>query len=323
MDLPQKISIGVDLGGTHIKLGVLQGSTLLTYDRIDAEAHDRMADRLPILKQAIDRLLVEVRTDHLSLAGIGISFPSVVDHKNKKILSRYVKFTDADEIDLETWTQQNWGVPLALENDARAALVGEWQFGAGKGSSHIVMITLGTGVGSGVLLDGQLVRGAHHLGGNLGGHTIINLHGTNCNCGSSGCVETEASGWVLHDKYKDHPLYPASKLSAKQQINYHDVFECAAQDDPLAMEIKKHSLKTWAAHALNFVHHFDPELLLLGGGIMKSGNQILPYIQSFVDRYAWLPPGSVRIVPARYPDHAGVMGMAFLALEQAVSNGQI
>ncbi len=307
------ISIGVDLGGTNIKLGALKGKDLLAKKSIIAAAGDKMAERLPIIRDAINQLLREGAIRPADLAGIGIAFPSVVDGINKKILSRYVKFTDADEIDLEAWTRRHWNVPLALENDARAALVGEWQFGVGQDVDNIVMLTLGTGVGSGVLIDGKLIRGAHHLGGNLGGHTIINIHGGACNCGSFGCVETEASGWALHEKYRNHSLYEKSILSGATQISYQDVFSTDADMDPLAQEIRSHSLKTWAANALNFVHHFDPEILILGGGIMKSGHLIIPHVQAFIDQNAWLPSGSVKVVSAQQADFAGVLGMAFLA----------
>src|SRR3990170_7444612 len=95
------------------------------------------------------------------------------------------------------WAMERWGVPLVLENDARAALVGEWQYGAGKDCDNVVLITLGTGVGTAALINGKLLHGKHFLAGSLGGHMSINLHGDVCNCGNLGCVESEASTWAL------------------------------------------------------------------------------------------------------------------------------
>ena len=310
------ISAGIDLGGTTIKIGVVQDGALLHSQTIQAASDQSMRKRLPIIESAINRAFTNLNLSLQALSAVGLAFPSIVDNKHKKILTRYVKFTDADEVDLNSWVTTCWGVPLALENDARAALVGEWQFGAGRGYQHIVMITLGTGVGSGVLLDGKLVRGAHHVGGNLGGHTIVNVGGSECNCGSLGCVETEASGWALHDNYKNDPKYRISKLSSQGKISYRKVFQYASQGDTFAKYIKDHSLKVWAANALNFVHNFDPEVLILGGGIMKSADQIIPFIQSFIDEYAWQPKGSIKVVAAEHENHAGILGMGYLAEQE-------
>lgn len=184
------VNIGIDLGGTNTKIGLVSGGAILATDKIHSHADEPMGRRLPQIKAAIDELLHknDITTD--TLAAIGLAFPSVVDNANKTILSRYVKFTDASEHNLNDWAQDSWGVPLALENDARAALIGEWMYGAGKDYQNIVMITLGTGVGSAVLIEGKLFRGSQHFGGNLGGHTVLNLHGDKCNCGAIGCVET-------------------------------------------------------------------------------------------------------------------------------------
>src|SRR5699024_3396254 len=115
--------------------------------------------------------------DDFLLGGIGISFPGIVDHINKKIISRYVKYRDAHKVDLRRWLEKNdWNdVPLVLENDARSALIGEWQYGAGKGWNNTLMVTLGTGMGSAVLINGELFRGANFLGGSLGGHMTIDV----------------------------------------------------------------------------------------------------------------------------------------------------
>ncbi len=313
------LTIGVDLGGTTIKLGLVNGRDIVATKKILADADLNFASKLPAIRSAVDQLLADHRINPQQLEGIGLAFPSVVNSKRRKILSHYVKFSDADKVDLVQWAREHWSVPLALENDARAALVGEWQYGSGQGYSHVVMITLGTGVGSGVLLDGKLVRGAHHVGGNLGGHTIINLNGSTCNCGIRGCVESEASGWSVHEKFARDPLYPQSLLSQRGDINYQAVFQSAADGDAFATKIRDHSRHVWAVNALNFVHHFDPEVLILGGGIMKSADQIMPYVQDFIDENAWQPAGSIKVVAAKEHNYAGVLGMSYLAGREVVS----
>ncbi|MCB0686635.1 MAG: ROK family protein [Saprospiraceae bacterium] len=306
-----KYYVGIDLGGTNIKIGVVKDGAILISDSISAESDHSMRERLPVIRETIDRLLQKKQIDTDRLGGIGLSFPSVVDDKNRRILSRYVKFSDADEIDLNQWAIDIWGVPLALENDARAALVAEWQYGAGQGFDNIVQITLGTGFGSAVLLEGKLFRGAHHVGGNLGGHVMINFQGDPCNCGAYGCMETEASGWVLHNKWKQDPLYRDSLLAREDNITYRTVFQY--QEDALSKKILAHSLQAWSANVYNLVHHFDPEVVIVGGGIMKSGDLIIHHLQDFVDQYCWQPRGSVKILAATHSEFAGMLGMAYLA----------
>src|SRR5690606_25998850 len=106
---------------------------------------------------------------------------------------------DAPSLDLTGWCREAFGAPLVLENDANAAMIGEWRFGAGQDHDHAVMMIFGTGVGVSAITDGRLLRGAHGYGGVLGGHQTINLHGRLCPCGNMGCVETEASTWVLQE----------------------------------------------------------------------------------------------------------------------------
>jgi len=307
------IYIGIDLGGTNIKIGLVRKGHLLCHTSIRSMADQALGERLPFIEEAILDLLVKINASESAIAGVGLSFPSLVDNKSKKILTRYVKFTDADSLDLNGWSIQRWGVPLALENDARAALVAEWQYGAGRAFQNLVLVSLGTGFGTAVLIEGRLFRGAHHAGGNLGGHTIINAHGDICNCGASGCTETEASGWVIHQKWKDHDLYEKSRLSAGSEITFQSVFEWAEKGDALATQIRAHNLKIWAASLYNLAHNFDPDAIIVSGGVMKSKDIILPYLQKHIDENIWQGPGAIKVLAAEQTEFAGVLGMAYLA----------
>ncbi|NND31400.1 MAG: ROK family protein [Saprospiraceae bacterium] len=307
-----KIYVGIDLGGTNIKIGVVSNGQIIAQTALPAHAELPMQKNLPGIRDAINALLKSANLSHTDLGGVGISFPSVVDNQAKRILTKYVKFPGAESVDFNQWSMDCWNVPVALENDARAALVAEWQYGSGKGYKNIVLVTLGTGFGSAVLIDGQLFRGAHHAGGNLGGHTIINFKGQPCNCGARGCMETEASGWVLDEKWKIDPEFRESKLADEPQISFVKVFEWAAQD-AFANKILSHSLHAWSANIFNLVHHFDPQIVIMGGGIMKSGDKIIPQIQKFLDDNIWQGSGVVKVVPATHTDFAGMLGMAYLA----------
>ena len=308
-----KVYAGIDLGGTNIKIGLVLDGTIIAQSSLAAHSESPMQERLPEIRDAINALLASIDMTGAELGGVGISFPSVIDNKAKKILTKYVKFPGAEQVNFDQWSMDCWNVPLALENDARAALVAEWQYGSGRGYNNIVQVTLGTGFGSAVLIDGHLFRGAHHAGGNLGGHTIINFMGDPCNCGASGCMESEASGWVVNSKWKKDPEFQRSKLAKESEINFKHVFRWAEQEDPLAQKILTHSLKAWSANIFNLVHHFDPEIVIVGGGIMKSADQIIPFVQRFLDDHLWQGPDVVKVVPATHTDFAGMLGMAYLA----------
>ena len=209
------------MGGTRIKLGLIDGTgKLLEAEDLPAKADLTMEVRLNELVKDINRII----SDKYKLLGIGIAFPGIIDKTRNKILSKYVKYTDAHKIDLELWAETNWNVPLVIENDARAALLGEWQYGAGEGCRNILMVTLGTGMGSAVLIEGKLLRGKNFIAGNLGGHMSIDFEGEKCNCGNIGCVETAGSTWALKKNLSKIENYKSSELYGLSSFGYKDVF---------------------------------------------------------------------------------------------------
>jgi glucokinase len=200
-----------------------------------------------------------------------------------------------------------------MENDARAALVGEWRHGAGKGYRNLLMVTIGTGVGSAVLLDGHLLKGSRYLAGNLGGHQVVRFDGQPCNCGNTGCLESEASSWSLPGLVRRTEGYAESPFANGVPANFEQLFRLAEQGDVFALSVQRHCLRAWAAGISNFVYAFDPEIVVLGGGVMNSADVILPFLRRHIDQLAWLPGNSVRVAAASQPDWAGVLGMAYLA----------
>lgn len=301
--------IGIDMGGTRIKMGLVSSGKLLASKKIEASAHISLKDRLVEIEKEVDEILNE---NNISPIGIGIAFPGIVDSNQDKILSKYVKYPDAQSVDLHQWAWDNWRIPLKLENDARAALVGEWQYGAGKNCDNLVLITLGTGVGTAVLINGQILRGAHFLAGNLGGHMTINIHGSDCNCGNIGCLESESSTWVLQHKVKNSPLFQASTLSLEDEINFHALFKRANEGDELAIQIRESCLRAWAVGVINLLHAYDPERIVIGGGIMKSKDIIIPYIREMIGKYSWIQNNEIEVVPAEQTENAGILGVCHL-----------
>jgi glucokinase len=304
--------IAVDLGGTRIKFGVVEEGKLLATAKLKAQPNRSTRDNLDEINHAVKLMMKENRIDEDTLTGIGLSLPSIVNSDTNKVISRYVKYNDAHDFDFNKWAHEEWNLPVVVENDARCALIGEWQYGAGKGYSNIGFMILGTGIGTAVLYDEKLIKGKHFLAGNLGGHTSINVNAGPCNCGFFGCLEAEASTWALSKNASANPLYNTSSLAKLEAIEFAQVFEEAAANDPLALILLEQSLKAWGVSAVNMIHSFDPEVIVIGGGIMKRKSQILPYLQQMIDKYAWIPAGSTKVVAAEQVEYAGLLGVGYL-----------
>lgn len=314
--MDSRIAMVMDLGGTRIKLGIVQKDTLCSVANIDSRSKNGLRERLPEIKAVMDDLLLRCRITPAEVAGIGIAVPGIVDSKQKKILSIDNKFNDAPGIDFSAWACESWGIPLAMENDARSALIGEWRYGKGRGFENVVLMTIGTGVGSSALIEGKILRGKHFQAGCLGGHFTVNVWGQKCNCGNYGCVEAEASTWNIERIAHSYEQYNTSALQGEAKIDFETVFRCASSGDTLAVELRDHCLNVWSAAAINLIHAYDPEILIIGGGVMASAGTILPYIESRIAERAWTPWGKVKVSVAENINTAALLGIASLVFHQ-------
>ena len=304
--------IAIDMGGTRIKIGIIHGDHILASVSIDSHSGSGLRPRLPFIQKTVEDLLHQQGLSTDDIAGLGIASPGIVDSIRKRILSIDKKFGDAPDIDLEEWCWQTFNLPFTIENDARSALLGEWKYGSAKSCENVVLMTLGTGVGSAAVMEGQLLRGKHFTAGILGGHSVINYKGNLCNCGNKGCVETEASTWNLPVIVKTDHNFTLSELSSSPVIDYELVFKLAEEDDAAAKHLRDQSLQAWAACAVNLIHAYDPEVLVLTGGIMASSSQILPYIRQHIETHAWTPWGKEQIKEGAFPATAALLGIAHL-----------
>lgn len=307
-----KCTIAIDLGGTIIKIGLFKIGQLVDRREIKARSASGLRAQLPELGLVIDNMLKANQLSGKDLLGIGFSFPGLVDSSKNRIISVNKKYNDGPETDLVSWAIEKWNCSLYIENDTRMALLGEWQFGAGKNYRDLIMVTIGTGIGTAVLIDGQLLKGKHFQAGNLGGHFTVNYNGTKCTCGNIGCVEAEASTWRLPSLLKSHSGFIKSSMKDEEVLDFKTLFLYAGNNDPVAVEVLEHCLSVWSAGIITMIHAFDPELIILGGGIMKSASVILPYIQEKIDQLAWTPWGKVKLIEARFPDSAALYGADFL-----------
>lgn len=308
------ITIGIDFGGTSAKMAIVES------DKIRETFHHELTDTTSFsnsLGELLDPIHSALTRSKLKLeqvSGLGIALPSIVDSANNKVLSEYVKYNDAKHFNIENWALENMSTKVSLENDAKAALVGENVFGAAKNKKNVAMITLGTGIGSAVIIDGKLIAGHNHVAGNLIGHTIINYDGQGCNCGGTGCAESEGSGWKIEDIFSSDP-----ELRKFEGEGFKAVTTEMAKGNVKMQGIYQRMMGVWKSVMVNMVHCFDPEMILVGGGMMGGNEQAIEELQEAVNAHCWTPDNSNKIVSASLGNYAGAIGAACLPSKKKVS----
>lgn len=304
--------ISIDAGGTNIKIGLVEKGRVIARGSLPAVSENGLGPRLNLIKLEANRLMQEAGIDPKSITGAGMAIPGIVDTKSMNVLSINDKYNDVVNLDLPLWAEKSWNVPFIMEGDARAAIAGAWQYGSGKGVNNLALITLGTGIGSAVVIDGRILYGKHFQAGILCGHFIIDVHGDKCNCGNIGCAEAHASSWQLSSRIRKHSDYDASKLKEAKNHDFETVFKLANEGDATSIDVRNYCIEIWAAMAINVIHAYDPELVLLSGGVMKSADIIIPVIQQKVNKQAWTPWGKVRIEKELLSVDTALLGLEYL-----------
>lgn len=296
--------LACDIGGTRIKLGLIENGAVVKEKTIPAPPGRNLVCALQAVKQGLHELCAEAGVPLSSCAGLALGIPALVDTAGCRITAIRGKYADAAQIDLPAWCRSELNLPLALENDARMALIGEWRHGAGQGYENIVIITLGTGIGTAALIDGMVLRGKHGLAGCFGGHWTLNINGRPCACGSVGCAETQASTEYLHT------LAPSE---GEKLPDFTAVFTRAGQGDPVAVKIRDRALKVWGMAAVNLVHAYEPELIIVTGGVLRAGTEeILGAIRENLLKHATMPGGPAEVRAGALGDHAALLAAEWL-----------
>lgn len=304
--------IGVDLGGTQLRAALVDaaGSVFATR-RVRT---DRDGGPQSVIAQ-IDRLIGEV--SHGSLKAIGIGIPGSIDATTGSVLG-IPALPGWNGIPLAKLVNQRTGLPCFLENDATAATIGEWRAGAGRNCAHFVYITISTGIGAGVVVDGRLIRGARGLAGEIG-HTRITDCSDMCSCGKIGCWEAVASGTALGRRARKalaaNPSSAIATFAAGEPANAYHVGLAARQGDDLALALLKEEAAWLGAGLVNAQHLYAPERIVVGGGLSSLLELMRNDIEDVVrDR---LLPGfrSASLVSAALGDDAGMIGAALQAAE--------
>lgn len=301
-------ALAVDLGGSHATCALVEDRSILESCVVSTDGAVGLGSALPRIGEAIQSLASHAGASITDHAGFAFGFCGLVDYTKNRIVATNGKYDDAPTLDMGEWCQTTFGIPLKMDNDARMALLGEWYAGAARGYEDVVMITLGTGIGGAAMVQGYLLRGKHSQAACLGGHLPVDFQGRKCTCGAIGCAEAEASTWSLPDVCQSTPGYEKSKLTDVGPITFEKLFCYADKGDKVAHRVCDRCLQVWGTLMVGLVHAYDPEVVVVGGGVMKSGARILPFLQSYVQRYAWTPWGKVNVRCAELGNHAALLG---------------
>ena len=297
--------LAVDFGGTRIKAGIVEEGEILVSRLLDTPQGVSLEDQLPKLKDHFLSMIVE---SNCKMESMVWALPCIVSADQQGVTRTFGKYDDSATYPLVQWARDEFQLPMLLENDARAAAVGEWGYGAGQGVNNMVMVTLGTGIGTAAIVDGRVLRGAHGVAGNLGGHSVVNVNGRSCECGLTGCLEAHVATWALPSIAAESPLFSNSSLSQAPIIDYLAVFQHAKAGDCLAAELRDRALHYWMVMLVNLHHQYDPERIVLGGGIMAGEDDILPPLKAALAETLDPLHRSVQLRSAALADSAALVG---------------
>ena len=308
-------ALALDMGGSHVGCAVVEDERILARSDLPVEKAPGLSALLAPLALALRQLLQSASLTMADCSGIAIGFPGIVDFRSGTIYATLKKYDDAREMDLTGWCRELFHLPLAMENDARMALLGEAYAGAARVFRDVTMMTLGTGIGGAALMDGSLVRGKHAQAGCLGGHLPAVFNGRLCACGNIGCAEAEAGGWAIPAIAREWPGFEQSALAGSATLGFREIFSAAEAGDAVAIALRDRCINVWSSNAVANIHAYDPEVVVVGGGVMQSAAVIIPRMQEYVNCHAWSGWGKPEVRAAALGNDAGLLGAVALLRE--------
>lgn len=310
--------IGIDIGGTNVKVGVFDvDMKIVCKGSVPTESHMGAADVVDRVVEATKKLLADNGAELDAIGGVGIGTPGPADYPAGVLykLANLPKFQDTP---LRDMIARGFGCGAIMDNDANVACWGEFSAGVGKDADSMVLFTLGTGVGGGIVNDGELVTGCDHNAAELG-HVIIFPDGRQCNCGQHGCVETYASASSTAARAKEAVEAGAesslkSVLEKNGDITCQDVYDHLAKGDSVAKEVTDLTAKSLAIMCINMLHTTEPARIVFSGGVIAAGDVLLDRIKYYFHDQLWkLKEEKTEICFATLGEDTGITGAAALA----------
>jgi glucokinase len=316
--------LGIDIGGTNLVVGAVaeDGSRLRALRSEPTHAEGGAADVVDRLVALSRRVMEATRAEDpaAEIVGVGIGSPGPLDTRRGIVLLTpnlgWVDFPLRDIL------AGRLGLPGALDNDANCAVLGEWWMGAARGARHALGLTLGTGIGGGIIIDGRLFHGASDCAGEIG-HATIDANGRLCKCGNYGCLEAYASGPAIARRAVEALAANGASLLSEMvegdvsRVTAQTVYEAAAAGDPLAVEVVHETASFLGAGLANLLNIFNPEVVVVCGGVTQAGDTLFEPLHRVVAQRAFKPAvQACRVVPGALGGAAGVYGAARIFLDQ-------
>lgn len=306
-----RYAIGVDLGGSHVTAGIIgeDGS-------INGQHELDLADlAFPSVIEALVSVIGQALADVGKAAAVGIGSPGNIDHDNGVV--RYSPNFGWENAPLGPTLAKRFDVPVRVANDARCATLGEYTFGTGVGTKDFVLLTLGTGIGGGIVAGGELLLGNQFGAGEFGHHQIRPADGFVCGCGKIGCFEAQASGMgLIRHAFAVAPSFPKSTLlaMAPDKLGSKKIRKAAQAGNPHAVAAWKNYAADLALGLANVIAFVNPQRIALGGGVSTAGDFMIEAVRARVDELTTMVPrGTTEIVVAKLGNDAGQVGAATMA----------
>ncbi len=312
-----KNRIGIDVGGTNVKIALVNDKGEIKYSNsVPTRAEMGYEYTVNNIKQAIHDLLAETKLTTKDIEGIGFGFPGQVDYK-AGIVRNAPNIPGWVEVPIAKLIEDEFHIPTRVDNDVRCAALGELNYGAGKGCENLICITVGTGIGSGLIVNGKLVRGASNAAGEIGHIKLQMTDGPICGCGDTGCLEAFASGpsivAMANDYIRGGKSAKFREMAEGGAITPFIVCEAAKAGDPVAQRIFTIMGEYIGIGMASVVNLLNPEKIIVGGGVADAGDFLLnPLKETLYKRAMKVAGAAVEVVPAQLGNTAGVIGASLL-----------
>jgi glucokinase len=307
------LNVGVDIGGTNIKFGVTDENGKILLQGKTKTRPDRGSDLIVgSIIQGIDTILVEASLRHEDIKSIGLGVPGTVDSKSGMVV--YAPNLFWRNVEIVKAIQQAFNVPVYIVQDARAAAWAEYLIGAGKGLRSVASVTLGTGIGCGMVFDGMIFHGALNTAGEFG-HQIVELDGNLCNCGRRGCLEAYAGGLaIVRDAKKRIPGIDELLHKKPSTVGVRDVYQLAQEGNAQARQLTDSVVKYIGMGLVNLINICSVELISISGGISNAPSELLlnPLIEFVRNRAYESVAGKVRVYRSALGENAPLIGAGLL-----------
>ncbi|WP_077623742.1 ROK family protein [Sediminibacillus massiliensis] len=296
-------AIGIDIGGTKVALALVdEYGKVREQSKIPTDTSIEPTAMIAKINQEVESLLKQAAVSLEDMDGIGIGSPGPLDSKNGMI-SCPPNLQNWRDVDIVAQVKNHFGLPVILENDANAAAMAEKWLGAAKENDNFAYVTISTGIGAGLFADGKLLGGARGNAGDIG-HTVVDPAYGRCPCGQYGCLEFIASGTAIGKR--------GSEIAGKP-LTTEQVFDLYHQRDEKIQTYIEDVFQKIGIALVSLINTFDPEKIVLGGGVSKVGEPLFSAVRAYVSQYALNPAGrNTEIVPAELDQNAGVVGAAGL-----------